>query len=190
MVLCFVKETILQQDYLGCLVSSWYPSNQSLFLISSRCSSKWQETTEFKEGSAPGQETSAVPGALVSLTQAEGLQKVLELGELNVAVPCGQLPSNQFFWKDDTWEGMCHLKMRSCLAHSSCFIKCLSIEWGHPFFVLPLVQVILSSWDMDLSTLPIFPSNNASHLSLLPKSIFLNYGSDSCQVSTESLQHS
>lgn len=94
MVVRFVKAAALHPDYLGCLgLSSWYPSNQGLLLISSRCPRKRPGTPEFKEGSAaPGQETSAVLGP-AEPTRAEGwlmaqAEGGLELGELGVAMPC------------------------------------------------------------------------------------------------------
>lgn len=73
MVLRFIKAAILLHNYFGCLVlSSWYPSNQSLLLVSSKYSRKWQGTAEFKEGSAPpGQETTTVPGALAACPEVK-----------------------------------------------------------------------------------------------------------------------
>lgn len=38
-VLLFIRQQFCSHDYLGCFVpSSWYPSNQSLLFITSRCS--------------------------------------------------------------------------------------------------------------------------------------------------------
>lgn len=61
-VLLFIKQQFCSHDYLGCFVlSSWYPSNQSLLFITSRCSGsrsdcelqRWLTKMAHKDGSVP-----------------------------------------------------------------------------------------------------------------------------------------